>query len=50
MVRCILALLAIGVLFFLTACATLNKLNEPPATIYPDRNESPGNYKLDPFG
>jgi hypothetical protein len=50
MVKCILALVGTGVLLFLTACGVLSKLNEPPATIYPDRNESPGNYKLDPLG
>jgi hypothetical protein len=46
MIRCILAIVVIGMLFYLAACASFN---EPPATIYPDRNESPGNYKLDPL-
>ena len=36
MVRFISALVVIGV-SLITACASLN---EPPATIYPDRNES----------
>jgi hypothetical protein len=43
MIKLMLTAMVIGVLFFLSACATSN---EPPSMIYPDQKESPGNYPI----
>jgi hypothetical protein len=45
MSKAILVMLALC-LFVVGACAILK---EPPATIYPDRKEAPGAYKIDSF-
>jgi hypothetical protein len=44
--RLVVTLIVIGVLFVVTSCASFN---EPPASIYPDREKNPSAYKIDPL-
>jgi hypothetical protein len=44
--RKLISAAALGLLLVLSACSYLN---QPPTVIYPDRNENPSAYKIDPW-
>jgi hypothetical protein len=44
--RLVAAAIALALLFVVSACTYLK---EPPATIYPSRQENPSAYKIDPL-
>lgn len=44
--RMLVALISLGVLIAVVSCASMK---EPPSVIYPDRQENPSAYKIDPL-